>query len=404
MDGPVRIDLWGDEVDRLTSFAVADQRSTDDLDDVEIFGCREVLPTDDVRERAAQLAKTAPWGLGHWERLAEGHTFDGMESWLPWLTETEHVIADLLPPDALVLLFDPRRMRDRAADLLAEEASLAGSLAKTWGVPEGDAFPPLHLPFDRLLAHTAAPVWSVTATGEGPDTPTVEANAWDPLAGDPTRLVERLKSLSKQDYRIVVAADGEGSAARIAGNLRDEGFVAPEVVIAPLERGVILPSSKLALLAEPDITGRRRAHRAAKPRARATAGFFDDMAPGSFVVHHHHGVARYAGMVTRTIGGIERDYLLLEYRGDDKLLRPERPDRHAAAVLGRRDPDAVAHGRRRLRQGEGAGQGGGARDRARARRAVPAPHHVDRPRLPARLGVAARVRGRLRATPRRPTS
>ena len=48
-DAPVRIDLWGDEVDRLTTFAVADQRSTDDLECVELFGCREVLPTDDVR-------------------------------------------------------------------------------------------------------------------------------------------------------------------------------------------------------------------------------------------------------------------------------------------------------------------------------------------------------------------
>ncbi len=326
MDGPVRIDLWGDEVDRLTAFAVADQRSVDDLDTIEIFGCREVLLTAEVRERAAQLVTAAPWAADQWERLAEGHSFDGMESWLPWLTETEHVIADLLPPDALVLLFDPRRMRDRAADLLAEEASLAGSLAKTWGVPEGPdgvaEFPPLHLPFDRLLVHTKAPVWSVTATGEGPDTPTIEANSWDPMAGDPTRLVERLKKLSKDGFRIVVAADGEGSAARITGNLRDEGFVAPEVVVAPLERGVILPASKLALLAEPDITGRRRAHRAAKPRARATSGFFDDMAPGSYVVHHHHGVARYAGMVTRTIGGVERDYLLLEYRGADKLLIP----------------------------------------------------------------------------------
>src|ERR1043165_3291057 len=83
-----------------------------------------------------------------------------------------------------------------------------------------------------------------------------------------------------------------------------------------------MPTSKVALLAEPDITGRRRAHRVARPRARATEGFFDDMAPGSYAVHHHHGVARYAGMVTRTIGGVERDYLLLEYRGDDKLYVP----------------------------------------------------------------------------------
>ena len=51
-------------------------------------------------------------------------------------------------------------------------------------------------------------------------------------------------------------------------------------------------------------------------------GFFDDLAPGNYVVHRQHGVARYGGMVTRTMGGSTRDYLLLEYRGGDKLYLP----------------------------------------------------------------------------------
>ncbi|MHB1585286.1 MAG: transcription-repair coupling factor, partial [Acidimicrobiales bacterium] len=71
-----------------------------------------------------------------------------------------------------------------------------------------------------------------------------------------------------------------------------------------------------------DVTGRRTAHRKARPRARPTDGFFDDLAPGSYVVHRQHGVARYAGMTTRTIGGTARDYLVLEYRGSDRLYLP----------------------------------------------------------------------------------
>ena len=70
------------------------------------------------------------------------------------------MLLDLLGADAQVLLVEPRRMRDRAADLLAEEADLAGTLAKTWGATaagEDHGFPRLHLPFDRLLAHTDAP-------------------------------------------------------------------------------------------------------------------------------------------------------------------------------------------------------------------------------------------------------
>jgi len=94
------------------------------------------------------------------------------------------------------------------------------------------------------------------------------------------------------------------------------------VVVGALERGCILTGVKLAILAEPDVTGRRRAHRAPRPRKRDTAGFFDGLKPGDYVVHHQHGVGRYQGMVKRAIGGVERDYLLLEYRGDDKLYVP----------------------------------------------------------------------------------
>ncbi|HSL57577.1 MAG TPA: transcription-repair coupling factor [Acidimicrobiales bacterium] len=337
-DAPIRIDLWGDEVDRLTEFSVADQRSTIDIAEVEIFPARELLPTDDVRERAARLVGAEPWGREQWERLAEGLTFDGMESWLPWLVDDERVLLDLVGADAQILLVEPRRMRDRAADILAEERDLAATLARTWGaaaadaVDAEDAFPRLHLPFDRLLAHTQAPVWTVTTAPEGPDVATVAAAGWDPVVSDGARLVHQLTDLLGQGYRVVVGADGVGSAGRVADLLGEHGIHLTEggditkpgghLVVAPLERGFLLPSIKVAVLAERDLTGRRRTHRAARPRRTDAAGFFDDLKPGDHVVHHTHGVARYAGMVKRAIGGVERDYLLLEYRGDDKLYVP----------------------------------------------------------------------------------
>jgi transcription-repair coupling factor (superfamily II helicase) len=327
-DRPVRIDLWGDEVDRLTEFSVADQRATDPLERVEIFGCRELLPTAEVRARADKLIAIEPWGREQWERLSEGQTFDGMESWLPWLTSGEHVLFDLVGPDALVLLLEPRRMRDRAGDLLAEEADLAATLAKTWGAvaSAGDeageeGFPRLHLPFDRLLSHTDAPAWTVTTAPEGPDVATITAHGLDGLAGDPERVVRQLAGLAADGYRIVVAADGDGSAARLRTLLGEHGL-APTIDVVPLERGCVLPAIKLAVVAESDLTGRRRSHRKARPRRRDSQGFFDDLKPGDHVVHHQHGVARYAGMVKRAIGGVDRDYLLLEYKGDDKLYVP----------------------------------------------------------------------------------
>jgi transcription-repair coupling factor (superfamily II helicase) len=332
-DHPVRIDLWGDDVERLSGFAVADQRSTHDVDEVRIFPARELLPTDEVRARAQALIATEPWGAEQWERLAEGQTFDGMESWLPWLTAPaeagERLLPDLLPADALVLLCEPRRMRDRAQELLDEEASLAATLSSTWGAT-GSVFPQLTLPFDRLLEHTQAGATHVLSAPEGPDTPHLGATAFDPVAGDAAGLAQRLRSLASGGTRVVLAAEGTGSADRLGHVLSEDGIdtaigaISPGVigiVVASLDRGVIVPSAELALVAESDLTGRRRVHR--RPRgARKGADLYDALSPGDFVVHQVHGVARYTGMVQRAIGGAARDYLLLEYKGGDKLYIP----------------------------------------------------------------------------------
>jgi transcription-repair coupling factor (superfamily II helicase) len=94
------------------------------------------------------------------------------------------------------------------------------------------------------------------------------------------------------------------------------------VVDSGLDAGCVLPGVNLALLSEADLTGRRRTHRPRRARRRDTQQFFEDLTTGGYVVHEHHGVARFAGMVTRTMSGAERDYLLLEYKGDDKLYVP----------------------------------------------------------------------------------
>ncbi len=337
-DHPVRIDLFGDEVDRLSHFSVADQRSTEDIASAWVFGARELLPTQEVRERAAVLAIEQQWGARNWERLAEGAIFDGMESWLPWLTADEHLLTDLLPPGALVLVCEPRRLRDRAQELLDEEAHLAAALAPTWGVPEGQEMPRLSLEFDRLLAHTKSGWTPVIAIPDKPDTPQLLATPFDPIIGDSAALSDRLRSLRSQDYTVLLCAEGRGSADRIAQLLADEGVTADvhaaipdrsplldvpgiHLVIAPLDRGVLLPAHRLALVSEADLTGRRRVHR--KPRgARKGIDFYDGMTKGDYVVHRQHGVGRYEGMVSKTMFGLERDYLLVAFRGEEKIYVP----------------------------------------------------------------------------------
>ena len=347
-DAPIRIDLWGDEVERLTRFGVNDQRSTDDLDSVTIFPARELMPTNDVRARAAELVAKEPWGREQWERLAEGAHFDGMESWLPWLIEDDRLITDVLPANAKVLLVEPRRMRDRALDLIAEEDDLARALASTWARDPDKSFPRLHADPDALLAADPASgtnsFWSIDSTPESPSTPVVEASGWGPVAGDGSGLTDRLTQLISNGFRVVVAADGTGSADRLHSLLLDQGLDFPirkltaamaqsgdmlnlgpggHIVVAPIHRGATLPNAKVSIVAESDLTGRRRAHRKARrqPKREGTTTF-QDLKAGNYVVHHQHGVGQYEGMVKRAIGGVERDYLLISYKGGDKLYVP----------------------------------------------------------------------------------
>ncbi|HUC33981.1 MAG TPA: CarD family transcriptional regulator, partial [Ilumatobacteraceae bacterium] len=326
-DSPIRIDLWGDEVDRLTEFGVNDQRSTHDLAEAYVFAARELVPNDAVRERAARLVATEPWGREQWERLAEGALFDGMESWLPWLIDDDELITDVLPPTAKVALVEPRRMRDRANDLLAEEDDLARALASTWERDAATPFPRLHAEPERLLGAKQS-TWTISSAPETPDSPMVTATGWGPVVGDGEGLTNRLRDLVSDGYRVIVAADGEGSAQRMAELLLERGLdfglgrtgealarPGGYITVAPLHRGCTVGEAKVAVIAESDLTGRRRAHRQARPRRRQATGLFEDLKPGNYVVHYQHGVGQYEGMVKRTIGGVERDYLLLAYKG-----------------------------------------------------------------------------------------
>ena len=316
---PVRIDFWGDDVDRITEFSVGDQRSVASLEQVEIYPARELRPDAAMRRRAASLVADQPWGREQWDRLADGALFEGMESWWPWLVERLAVVPDLVGGDGAVALIEPRRLGDRANEILAEEEDLAAGLAKTWGT-DAAGMPRLHGGFEDLLSGVAAPVWMLPSAPDSPGTQALTASGWDRTHGSIEPLAARLRDLAADGYQVMLGAP-HSTADRLSALLADHG-ARVEPLDANLDRGAVLSDIKLALLAETDVTGRRRTHRPPRARSRDQRRFLADLAPGSFVVHQHHGVARFEGMVCRAIGGHEREYLLLAYRGGDRLYVP----------------------------------------------------------------------------------
>ena len=204
-------------------------------------------------------------------------------------------------------------MRDRAADMLAEEADLAGTLAPDVGrATPTRAFPRLHLPFDRLLAHTDAPAWTVDADARVARTPpVVAATGWGPVVGDGERprppareLLGRRLPRRRRRRRRGLGARGCTTCCsrrrprpRSSTRRRDR----PHPARRPHRRRAARPRVHAAR-GQAGGPRRGRPHRPApRPppaaaRSAATAvAFFEDLKPGDYVVHHQHGVGRYGG-------------------------------------------------------------------------------------------------------------
>ncbi len=321
---PVRIDFWGDQIEGIRAFSVATQRSTDVVDELIAYPAREFRPDEGIRAAAAALASKEPWAAATWDRLAEGIGFPGMESWLPWLAPERTALDE---GDALVVVFDPIRCADRSRDLVDEEAELAAALAPTWG-KEAAEHPALYLPLDPGERVLKAP-----PAAAGPGDEALAVSGLDAAPGDAESVAAGIKRLLERDIQVVVAMDGVAAAERVSRVIGEAGVVLPcaervegrESVVLPLgvHRGFVAPDLGVAVLGEEEIAGRRRAHRRGGSRAAAaTAPSYVDLTAGDYVVHHRHGIGRFEGLITSSLAGIERDYLLVAYAGDDRLYVP----------------------------------------------------------------------------------
>ena len=313
---PLRLDFFGDELERLTVFDIANQRSTQDRSSATVTAAREWIPGEASRQRAREFMETAPWARAALDRIVQGQLFDGMEGWMPLFTPERRTLADLVE-GASLLVIEPDRVAGRLADLLEEENELAQAVATTWGADL--TVPLLHDPYDRVVTPLRPATFGAVLGGDGPTVTSPPVTQ-----GDVARLGAHVRSWSPATRGVVLTSNG-AAVARMADQLRAEGLdvttdptkaldVRLTVLESSLPAGFALSDPAVVVWSESDLTGRRVAHRAVRTRTRNVDGFFDDLAIGSYVVHRQHGVARFSGTTTRTMNGQTRDYLMLEFK------------------------------------------------------------------------------------------
>ena len=346
---PVRIELWGDTVEEIRDFSVADQRSRHHVGRVELHPARELLLTSEVRARARSLASAHPQAAEVLDRVAEGLVVDGMEAFAPVLAERMELLVDVLPARSLVLLCDPERIRSRAEDLV--RTSLEFLEASWHGAAAGAATP---LDVDGLdlaaaayrsvaevesAARARGPVWTTDSFAQEGDDIAIDARPLPDRRGSLPEVLEDLRAWRTAGDRVLLLAEGPGSAERIATSLRDEGIAATwseDVPVGPADGVVVAaarwqggfasPGGHLALVTEADLFGQRSPVRDAARMPSRRRRTIDplQLAAGDLVVHEQHGVGRYVEMVQRTVADATREYLVIEYAASRRGQPPDR--------------------------------------------------------------------------------
>jgi transcription-repair coupling factor (superfamily II helicase) len=337
-DHPVRVDFFGDEIEELSYFEVADQRTFQPaVGALAIYPCRELLLTESVKERAKKIPVRYPAAKEICERLAEGIITEGMESLIPLLVDDQQSLLERALPSTEVIFIEQERIRSRSADLVATNEEF---LAASWSNAAFGGSAPLYdgqetyLTWDEIQQQLSD--LSITSRNYSPfgsdleeDVIFLDATPIEPMRGNTDRAVEIISESLLHNHSVVFSALGSGMAERFADIFRNADLpvrMVSKIESQPVHGTVYVTTSKLShgflshaasllFMTERDLSGHKGGGKDgdALPSRRKQAIDPLELKAGDYVVHEQHGIGRYVELVHRTIGTITREYLVIEY-------------------------------------------------------------------------------------------
>lgn len=382
---PIRIELFGDEIDSLRTFDPSTQRSTDKLNAFTLSPASETLPRH-AEHAAAQLSR---WDLTNLQpstrlnfeedvvRLSSGTAFRGIEYYLPFFyngrqqpePDSAHAsVLDYLPENALIFIEDQQELVGVIDELETQANTLKRDLINMGDLPQEwpDSYfgwlalaPALAARRPLILGFTSAGTDGLTSNHQ------VASNTGAPPSGDLTYPLQALfvpppafggqvknaipdiLGRKRQGERVVLVSRQSARLSHLlnqeAGNLTvtpGEGFhledPPPPSGSITLVHGMVIEGWSLrgpesgspplvTVMSDSEIFGWKKPTTLSRPKPRrgvTPETFFADVNPGDLVVHIEHGIGRYIGLIKLDFEGVEREYLAVEYSNRDKLYVP----------------------------------------------------------------------------------
>ena len=389
LEWPVRLELFGDEIDSLRLFDPATQRTRAHAEQVLIGPATEALPKHgpSATKRLARLDLTSchPMALQRMkqelEQLAQGSGFHGVEFYLPYLYSQPAMLLDYLPPEGLLIIEDGAELADTWADLEEQARQLRRDLTTVRELPAG--FIPPYFERKALLERFDARQQSGTLLilgfggldGRPVTTASPIAQAFEPgpryggrlrqVMDDVPRLLregQRLVLVTRQAPRLATLLTEAGQPTTVIEEVSEpppptsltlvqgtlpEGWRLGDQRSVIRDQGTAFPSFpvNLLLLTDAELFGWAVPHRRRRPKPRPIApeAFFSEVRPGDYVVHIEHGIGIFRGLTKLKLNGTEREYLQVDYAHGDKLYVPVHQADRLARYVGPRDAPPVLH-------------------------------------------------------------
>jgi len=351
-DVPYRIELFDDEVESIRTFDPDTQRSRDKVSHIRLLPAREIPLGEEAvaafRQRYRGTFDGDPKQSLIYREVSAGSVPGGLEYYLPLFFEHTATLFDYLPPGTLAIEAAP--CREAAARFLTDVATRYDQRGHDIERP---LLPPrqLYLTADELASRLNAMPGVLYQSAEVLErrrgyrrvvqfaTHPLPALAIQARAPRPAGALQDF--LATPGRRVLFVAESAGRREMLLENLRGfairpracegwEAFLASDeplgLTVAPLEQGLWLEKEDLALVTETQLYGERvrqdRRRRRAERDGEAVVRNLTELHPGAPVVHEEHGVGRYLGLQTLTVGGMTTEFLTLEYLKGDKLYVP----------------------------------------------------------------------------------
>jgi len=361
---PLRIDFFGDEIDSIRTFDPDTQRSLDTLQEATWAPAAEALPEWgpaalqrlQALDLSACNARTRQQMGEQIEKIGQGNYFEGLAYYMPYLYPRPATLLDYMPANALVLLDDLPALESAAVTLENQATRLRAEMVRDGDLPQDFTAP--YLPWPDLLArlgrvHTIGLGYARDEQGH----PLGQAFAAPPAYGG--QLHEALADIAdmhREGQRLVIVTR---QAERVADLLREQQlYVTPGESLADvpapgelalvngvLAEGLAFEPAHLTVLTDAEVFGwvRQKRRRTTAPRQAPPEALFTDLKPGDYVVHIEHGIGRYHGMARKSIAGLEREYIEIEYDAGDRLFVPMHHANRVSRYLGADDREPRIH-------------------------------------------------------------